>query len=169
MFTEIDRANSCSFTGHRPERLILPELIVLRYLQDEIARSVDLGFRVFISGMQRGVDIWAAEEVLRQKQLGANIDLIAACAWKGMEDDWDPGWVDRYNKILDKATEICYIGSKPGRQAFIARDHWMVDHSSRLIGVYNGVGGGTKETLDYARKMGITTIVLDEFGIRTEA
>jgi len=31
----------------------------------------------------------------------------------------------------------------------------MVDHSTRVIAVYNGEPGGTKNTIDYANRMNI--------------
>ena len=38
---------------------------------------------------------------------------------------------------------------------------WMVDHSSRVIAYYNGSAGGTKNTIDYARKQNIQVIEPD--------
>ena len=31
----------------------------------------------------------------------------------------------------------------------------MIDHSSRIIAIYNGEKGGTKNTIDYAQKKGV--------------
>ena len=39
--------------------------------------------------------------------------------------------------------------------SFQKRDEWMVDQSSKVIAVYDGVPGGTKNTIDYATKCGI--------------
>ncbi len=35
------------------------------------------------------------------------------------------------------------------------RNRWMVDHFSKLIAVYTGAPGGTKETITYAKKKGL--------------
>jgi hypothetical protein len=37
----------------------------------------------------------------------------------------------------------------------------MVDHSSLVIAVFNGERGGTKNTLDYAKRKGVACIIID--------
>ena len=39
--------------------------------------------------------------------------------------------------------------------SFQKRDEWIVDHASRVIAVYDGVQGGTKNTIDYAMKCNV--------------
>ena len=153
--------HSCSFTGHRPERLEMPTEKVIKWLNEQIDKAIADGYTEFVSGMQRGVDIWAAEAVLKRKHDGADVRLVAACAFRGMENRWEKDWQERYNKILSEADEIHYIGAYPGRVAFFMRDEWMVDHSARLIGVFTGAPGGTEKTIKYARKNGREVIVID--------
>lgn len=69
-----------------------------------------------------------------------------------MEELWEQSWIDRYNTILQSADTIQYVCENPGRKAFLARDRWMVDNSSMLIGVFNNKPGGTEHTIDYAKK-----------------
>ena len=157
---EIDIKHTCSFTGHRPERLDMRPNRVISWLEEEIRKAVDAGYTDFISGMQRGVDIWAAEIVLILKAEGKPVKLIAACAWNGMEDRWEQNWQERYKAILKEADKIVYVSKYPGRAAFFERNHWMVDHSSRLIGVYTGAPGGTKETVWYAKNNGLEVVTI---------
>ena len=157
---EIDIKHACSFTGHRPERLDMRPNRVISWLEQEIRNAVDAGYTDFISGMQRGVDIWAAEIVLKLKAEGKPVKLIAACAWNGMEDRWEQNWQERYKAILKEADKIVYVSKYPGRAAFFERNHWMVDHSSRLIGVYTGAPGGTKETVWYAKNNGLEVVTI---------
>lgn len=35
------------------------------------------------------------------------------------------------------------------------RNKWMVDHSARVIAIYNGASGGTAKTIAYAEKNGV--------------
>ena len=150
----------CTFTGHRPERLALPEAEVIRWLTEQIVQAVNDGYTDFITGMQRGVDIWAAEVVLKLRKECKPLRLIAACAFRGMENQWEMGWQERYRTILTAADEVHYIGARPGRQAFFARNHWMADRASRLIAVYTGAPGGTKETIDYAKTKHLRIVML---------
>ena len=160
--TSIENEHVCCFTGHRPERLEMPEGKVIKWLDEQVNKAIEDGYTDFISGMQRGVDIWAAEAVLNHKEKNNKIRLIAACAFKGMEKGWDRYWESKYHKILSRADEVHYIGSHPGRAAFFARDEWMVDHSNMLIGVFTGAPGGTQKTISYGRKKGIKVVVIDK-------
>ena len=154
----IKREEACAFTGHRPERLKFPEIKVITWIEDEIRKSIDNGYTTFISGMQRGVDIWAAEAVLELRDEGENVKLVAACTFEGMDSAWDSAWKKRYKNILNAADETIYVSKTPGRAAFFKRDHYMVDNASLLIGVYNGGGGGTLETIRYAEQEGIKIV-----------
>ncbi len=157
---EIDIKHACSFTGHRPERLEISESIVISWLEEQIRKAIADGYTEFISGMQRGVDIWAAEIVMKIKGEGASVRLFCACPWNGVEDRWKQSWSIRYQNIIKGADGVFYICKRPGRAAFFARNHWMVDHSSRLIGVYTGAPGGTKETIWYGKKQGLEVITI---------
>ena len=42
---------------------------------------------------------------------------------------------------------------KYSRRAYQVRNEWMVSHATRLIAVYNGEPGGTRNTINYARKI----------------
>lgn len=64
---------------------------------------------VFISGMARGVDIWAAEIVLRLRKEGANVKLICASPYEGFERGWSAEWQRRYNVILAAADLVRFI------------------------------------------------------------
>ena len=158
----IDRKDACTFTGHRPEKLKFSEIGTREWLEFEIRTAIIDGYTTFITGMQRGVDIWAAEIVLRLRSEGEQIRLIAACAFRGMEERWDTEWHERYRSILLSANGVYYIGERPGTASFLKRDRWMVDHASRLIAVYCGVPGGTRETIEYAKAEGIEVVVTEK-------
>lgn len=74
------RTHRVCFTGHRPEKLSQPENVVKAALEKEIKQAIADGMNVFITGMARGVDIWAAEIVLRLRDEGQPIKLICASA-----------------------------------------------------------------------------------------
>ena len=152
---EILKRITCCFTGHRPEFLSSTEQQVCEWLEVQVREAVSNGYINFISGMQRGLDIYAAETVIKLKKEGLPIKLICACAWNGMEAQWEQSWIERYHTITELADEVHYVSNIPGRKAFFARDCWMVDRSSLLLAVYNGKNGGTKHTTDYADQKGL--------------
>ena len=161
MVTEAEkRKHRCCFTGHRPEKLQAPDSVVVAALEKEIRQAIADGFSVFISGMARGVDIWAAEIVLRLRDTGEAIRLICACPYQGFERGWKQSWQDRYNTILSAADLVRHICPGYSQSCFQRRNEWMVNHSARVIAVWNGQPSGTKNTIDYARRMGIPVVAV---------
>jgi hypothetical protein len=73
--SELRRYRAC-FTGHRPHKLHQPESVVIAALEEKIREAIDDGFVTFISGMAWGVDIWAAEIVLRLKTEDTRFTLL---------------------------------------------------------------------------------------------
>ena len=96
------------FTGHRPEKLTRHECQVIKDLEAAIKKAIADGHNVFISGMAPGVDIWAAEIVLRLRDKGADTKLICAIPFEGFEKRW-PEWEGRYNAIMEKADLVRFI------------------------------------------------------------
>ena len=150
------RQYRCCFTGHRPEKLSWPEKEVIAWLEAEILKAINDGFVTFVSGMARGVDIWAAEIVLRLRDEGQPIHLICASPFEGFESSWSEEWKQRYNGILRRADLVKYVCKGYSRTCFQIRNKWMVDHSSRVVAIYNGEPGGTKNTIDYSQKQGVS-------------
>lgn len=155
-----DRRGRVCFTGHRPEKLNADEETVKPLLEREIRRAVDDGMTVFISGMARGVDIWAAETVLRLRDEGCPVRLICACPFDGSERYWSAAWQERYRKILAAADHVRMICAAYTPACFHLRNRWMVDHSARVIAVFDGGSGGTKNTIDYARRTGVPVVTI---------
>ena len=152
------RQHRCCFTGHRPEKLEQPEIVVVEALKKEIRTAIADGFQTFISGMARGVDLWAAEEVLTFRDEGAAVRLICASPYQGFENRWSPGWQERYRQVLERADLVRFICPVYSPDCFQRRNEWMVDHSARVIAIYNGEGGGTRNTVAYAKQNGVPVV-----------
>ena len=71
------RAKRCCFTGHRPQFITRPIDDVKVDLENAIMTAVKDGYRTFITGMARGVDLWAGSIVDRLKLRFPDIKLIA--------------------------------------------------------------------------------------------
>lgn len=156
------RLHRCCFTGHRPEKLERTEVEIKAELQKEIHQAIADGFTVFISGMARGVDIWAAEIVLSLRDAGQPVRLICASPYEGFEKSWSDQWKERYMAILNDADLVRFICPGYSRACFQIRNEWMVDHSSRVIAVFNGQPSGTKNTIDYARRQGVVRKIISK-------
>ena len=62
------RKYRCCFTGHRPDKLNIPEERLAVLLEVEIKRAIDKGFTTYITGMAKGTDLVASEVVLRLRE-----------------------------------------------------------------------------------------------------
>ncbi len=161
MTEEEKRQHRVCFTGHRPEKLTRPEEDIKKDLEKEIRLKVSDGMNVFISGMARGVDIWAAQIVLKLKDEGHDVKLICASPYVGFENKWSESWKKQYADILESADLVKYICPKFSYPSFKKRNKWMVDRASSVIAVYNGEKSGTKNTVDYAVKNGVSVTYID--------
>ena len=122
---------------------------------------MDDGFVTFITGMARGVDIWAGEIVLQLRKLNPNLHLIAASPYEGFDNRWSADWQRRYKNILDQTDLVRFVCKGYSKACFQIRNEWMVDRASRVIAVYNGEAGGTRNTIEYARENGIRIVSID--------
>ena len=161
--TEMElRKHRCCFTGHRPEKLSIPENRLAPLLEDEIRKAIGNGFTTYITGMAKGTDLVAGEIVLRLREQDDRLKLICALPHPGFGLHWGGGWTERFQRVqaaADLARCVC-----PGFSyaSYQIRNEWMVRHSSLVIAVFNGEAGGTKNTLDYAKRQGVPCIVIPE-------
>lgn len=152
------RLHRCCFTGHRPEKLQRAEREIQVDLEREIRKAIDDGMNVFISGMARGIDIDAAEIVLHLRAEGYPVKLICASPYPGFERSWNLAWQTRYKTVIAAADLVRFIRPRYCKECFQIRNEWIVNHSSRVIAVFNGRPSGTKNTIEYARRQGVPVI-----------
>ena len=145
------------FTGHRPSSFSFgynesgKEFNkIMGLLDDTILIAIENGYRYFISGAALGVDTWAAELVLeRRKQFGLKLELAIPCL--NQDKLWRDSYKERYYELLKEADRITYVTRQPySRKFMVRRNKYMVDRSSLVIAVYNGIIGGTQNCYNYA-------------------
>ena len=55
-------------------------------LRKEILKAIDDGYRVFLTGMSRGVDHWAADIVIELRRYNKDLKLMCVIPFEDMED-----------------------------------------------------------------------------------
>ena len=155
-----DRARCCCFTGHRPEKLTADEKTVKALLGRAIDAAIDAGYDTFISGMARGVDLWAAELVLERRAAGEPVKLIAALPYPSPTNGTGSAHRRRATVVLTQAdaVEVICIGYTKG--CFHKRNAWMISRASRRIAVYDGCAGGARDTIARAEKAGLEIVMI---------
>lgn len=145
----------CCFTGHRPEKLDITEDEVRPLLRAAIISAAEDNLMTFITGMARGIDIWAAEEVLNLRRTSPSIHLICAVPYPTFRTSRSKHEKEQYDRIISLADYTEVISPTYAPSCFQKRNIWMVDRSSRVIAAFNGSKGGTKNTIDYALSKGV--------------
>ena len=102
--------------------------------------------------------MWAAEIVISQRKEHNDIKLVASVPFENFEQRWSRKNKEMYNRILNQADKVEYICPKFSYAAFQIRNEWMVNHSFKVVAVWNGTKGGTKNTVEYAKKCGVETV-----------
>lgn len=149
------RAHRCCFTGHRPEKLNVCESEAKALLRAAILEAIDDSFVTFISGGCRGIDLWAAQCVLEQREKNSALRLVCALPMRAFESRWSEKEQKLYRSVLAAADAVRFVCERYSPSCFQLRNVWMVDRSARVIAAYNGEKGGTRNTLDYARRQGL--------------
>jgi len=156
------RLHRCCFTGHRPDKMELGEKDIKPLLEKAIDDAIADGYVTFITGMAMGTDIWAAEIVLERKKRNNELHLICALPHPNFESRRSMTEKMRFNKIIKKADLVKEINDDYFTGCYQVRNEWMVDRSNLVIAVFNGQKSGTKNTVDYGRRIGVRIMnVLD--------
>jgi len=162
-----DRATTCCFTGHRcqklPWRFKESDLRCIEMKEStkaKIVAAIEKGYNTFISGMAIGFDMICAEIVLELRQIYP-IRLVCALPCKTQPDRWSSAYQERYHKILQQADSIHCDREIYSDTCMQERNEYMINHSSLVIALYNGLPGGTAKTLQYAKKQGLDIEVID--------
>ena len=166
----IKATKTVAFSGHRSEKLP-KESGAIRALKlrtyAAIDQAIQEGYDTFITGACYGFDLLAAEQVLLRKQVADHIGhpkirLIAAVPHEHQAIHWKTADREQYYDTLAQCDEVVTLNTHYRQGCFHERNRWMIDRASRLICCYDGSGGGTGYTVDYARKSGLTIINLCE-------
>ncbi|MDE6725895.1 MAG: SLOG family protein [Ruminiclostridium sp.] len=167
--TPNERRVSVAFTGYRPSKLpYLNDLnsseagALYQAIYDEFERLVFRDYRFFLTGGALGCDLLAAEAVvtLKKKYYKKHIvhELCIPCY------DHDAKWDEKDKRRLEeikKSSIVTYVtDSGYVNGCMQKRNRYMVDTSSVLVAVYDGINGGTKNTVEYAQKQNKKLIVI---------
>lgn len=164
----MDREKTCTFTGHRPEKLPWrdneadPRCLELKgRLEAALEAAYDQGMRHFMCGMARGADFYFCDAVLKLREKHPEVTLEAVIPCEEQAARWKERERERYFTLVEQCDCETMIQRHYDRGCMLRRNRYMVDHASLLIAVYDGMLGGTMYTLTYAMRQGVDTVILD--------
>jgi uncharacterized phage-like protein YoqJ len=103
-----------------------------------------------ISGMAQGFDQLLAGYA---RMLG--VPWTAVIPFPGQHLRWPQREQEAYHRLLESASEIVIVSpSYEGPWVMQRRNEWMVDRCELLVSCYDGSRGGTRNCLEYAKRVG---------------
>ena len=159
---------TCCFSGHRPPRLPWgsneadPRCLALKErLAAAVEDAYDKGMRHFMCGMARGADFYFCDAVLelRERRSGVTLEAVIPCEEQAAR--WSERERERWFSLVERCDGETMLQHHYDKGCMLRRNRYLVDHSSMLIAVYDGMLGGTMYTLSYAMKRGLETVILE--------
>ncbi len=150
----------CCFTGHRPEKCTFSydkscgEYVLLcDELERQIRIALEEGIDTFFCGGAKGFDLLAAETLIKLRR-EKKFKLILVVPFIGQEESFSPEWRARYRYVSAASDERVFLAEEYFRGCYHSRNRYMVDNSELVIAHYDGSAGGTRDTVNYAKKNG---------------
>lgn len=157
-------ADRCSFSGYRPHKLPDggdPSSLRIRELYEKtrlaVIDAIEDGCREFMCGMALGFDLMCGEIVLSMKGV-APVRLIAVVPHGQQSERFEREDKLHYDRVLYRCDEVILLSPHYKQGCYHKRNRYLVDHADRLIVYYNGIPGGTENTVRYALLKGKTVI-----------
>ncbi len=163
-----DIARTVCFTGHRPgdfpahghrESVTFKRLMSVLCLK--IQESIDEGYTTFISGMAQGFDMWAARKVTVFKLKYPYIKLVLVLPFETQCVGYTPLEVYEYSSLIAAADKVICLQEKYSKDCMKRRNQYMVDHSSKIIGMMKRSNTGTGMTVNMAKRQGLKLDIFD--------
>lgn len=156
-----------SFTGHRMQSLPFgehsPEMDGIKFrLYQESRALMEQGCTEFLCGMAQGIDLIAAEQVIRLKRsLFPAVQLIAVQPYPDFTRQWPFTWKRRYEGVLLWCSQCKNIAPSYDPGANHRRDLYLASHCGRLIAVFNGdYATGTGYVILHAKRLGAEVTII---------
>lgn len=164
---------ACAVTGHRPSRFLFryeEEHPLCKKIQAKMKHVFkwlyeEKKVRRFWVGGALGVDMWAAEQILllRNQPTYHDMELMVALPFKGYDSKWEEKSRHRMNSILTKCDATIILSNQGGRESYLNRNRYMVDHADYVVAVYDDnkcIRSGTMQCVHYAKRKNIPLILI---------
>ena len=147
---------SVCFSGYRPEKLPWggdesdPRCAVLKKrLYDAAESACAEGYRHFICGMARGVDLYACEAVLQLREKYRDVTVEAAIRAQPA-GGWPEEEQRRWHDLVDRCDYETVVQDHYDAGCMQRRNRYMVDHSGYLIAFTWHAASNSRELVEYA-------------------
>ena len=145
--------NTVSFAGNRMEKLNIFNDWQFFLIEDIVRFLIKYDYTSFLIGGCNGIDLICGEIIIKLKhELNTYIDLTAVLPFKEQAKSWPDEWKARYYNVLQQCDKTLYISDDYFRGCYHQRNRVLVNKCSLLVAIYSEFSGGTKYTVQYAKK-----------------
>lgn len=144
---------TCAITGHRE----LPVDFDKNALYDELENLVREGCDEFLCGMAEGFDLTALDCLLSLREKYP-LSLHACIPFAQQDKYFSQESKKLYAKLLAACNVKTILSENYYDGCFLARNRFMVDRCDVLFAYCTQKTGGTRYTVNYARKAGIPVL-----------
>ena len=82
-------------------------------------------------------------------------------AAKNQEKKWSVEQKARYKRVLSKCDKVIVLQERYTKDCMNKRNKFMVDNCSVVIACFSGYFGCTKNTIEYAKKVGVKIEIIN--------
>ena len=151
----INKNITCAVTGHRN----IQDKINTEKLKNIFLDLIKKDYKYFLIGMAVGFDMLCFE-VLHNLKKEHDIKLIACVPCENQSKNYSIQEKEKYDNFLSVADEVILISKNYTKYCMFNRNKFMVDNSSCLVAYLRENKGGTKNTVEYAKKSNINIIYI---------
>ena len=146
---------ACSFTGHRR---IKPEHLsgLAGLLRRAVSYAYGVGVRTFFAGGAVGFDTLAAREIIRFRLTHPDVRLVMLLPCVEQAEGWSARQRDDYEYVLRQADETVYVSQEYTADCMKRRNAELVRRADMLIAYASNMRSGTGQTVNFAKKAGVT-------------
>lgn len=149
----INKNITCAVTGHRK----IIEKVDTKKLKNKFIDLIEKKYEYFLVGMALGFDTLCFE-ILYQLKKNYDIKIIACVPCESQSKKFDLEDKKKYEEMLKNSDEVIYVSKDYTKWCMFKRNKFMVDNSSTLVAYLREDSGGTKNTVDYAKKSNLNII-----------
>ena len=100
--------------------------------------------------------MYFCECVLALRAIKPDVTVEAVIPCPTQADNWPAAAVRRYRALVAACDYETVVSAQYTPSCMQRRNRYLVDHASLLIAAYDGSSGGTRNTIQYALRRGIT-------------
>lgn len=148
-----DKNITCAVTGHRN----ILEKIDVEKLKNVFIDLINKKYKYFLVGMALGFDT-ICFDVLYELKKDYDVKIIACVPCESQSKKFSQENKNKYDDMILKSDEVIMVGKEYNRWCMFKRNRFMVENSSSLVAYLREDKGGTKNTVDYAKKNNLNII-----------